>query len=42
MAATNDPDQGANIGGGIAVLFSIPTGIVAGLLYIVVTSGARR
>ena len=39
MVSTNDPDQGANIGGGIAVLFSIPLGVIAGVLYMVARGG---
>jgi hypothetical protein len=41
MVSTHDPDQGANIGGGIAVLFSVPLGIVAAVVYLVASAGDR-
>ena len=42
MVSTNEPDQGANIGGGIAVLFSIPMGIIAAVGYLVASGGNRK
>jgi ABC-type tungstate transport system substrate-binding protein len=42
MASTNDPDEGANIGGGIAVLLSVPTGVLAGLIYLLISHQPRR
>ena len=42
MLATTNPDEGANIGGGILVLFSIPIGLGLGGAYLVRTGDARR
>ena len=38
MYATNDPDEGANIGGGLLVLLSFPVGIVSGVVCFLMTA----